>query len=258
LKKNHTHTHTTLQQQQQLYTIIKRNCAIYSSPFHDEAYNHVHLVWVEYWRWARCGGRGGEGKGGEAGGIFIHDPLSYTYIHTRPIPDPGYSTDTHTHTHTDKPRLSSLHPPPPPIPPPPVLPAHCITCTKRRGEILVAACPKPSLVSQAGDPGHGTEATSPRLDTQTVIVVRAYVLYVHAILYALRADLFVFPSSFFLFLCTMFNFRCPRSDGGIADWRNVDVDKDDPHDRDNDHETVQETAGRHEDTDPVPDDNVKS
>lgn len=122
----------------------------------------------------------------------------------------------------------------------------------------MAACPKPSLVSQAGDPGHGTEATSPRLDTQTVIVVRAYVLYVHAILYALRADLFVFPSSFFLFLCTMFNFRCPRSDGGIADWRNVDVDKDDPHDRDNDHETVQETAGRHEDTDPVPDDNVKS
>merc|ERR1719450_480506 len=81
----------------------------------------------------------------------------------------------------------------------PVLPTHCITCTKRRGEILVAACPKPSLVSQAGDPGHGTEATSPRLDTQTVIVVRAYVLYVHAILYALRADLFVFPSSFFCF-----------------------------------------------------------
>ena len=58
----------------------------------------------------------------------------------------------------------------------------------------------------------------------------------------------------------MFNyFRWPSSDGGIArHWRNVDVDQDDPHDHDNEQETVQETAGRHEDTDPVPDDNVKS
>merc|ERR1719391_1566972 len=201
---------------------------------------------------------GGRGRGERPGASLY---MTHFLIHTY-IPGPYLTQDiqqTPTHTHTDKPRLSSLHPPPPPIPPPPVLPAHCITCTKRRGEILVAACPKPSLVSQAGDPGHGTEATSPRLDTQPVIVVRAHALYVHAILYALRADLFLFPSSFFCFYV-----RCLTTfDGQVLmvvspDWHNVDVDEDDPHDRDNEQETVQETAGRHKDTDPVPDDNVKS